>query len=102
MNARFAPGDRVTVVSRPVRGHYRTPFYIRGKIGVIERVCGEFRNPENLAYGGEGLPRRPLYRVRFRQDRVWPDYAGQADDTVDVEIYEHWLEPAHEKETKNE
>jgi nitrile hydratase len=40
------------------------------------------------------LPARPLYRVRFRQADVWPDYAGPAEDCVEVEIYEHWLEPA--------
>ena len=32
--------------------------------------------------------------VRFRQADVWPDYAGAAADTVDIEIYQHWLEPA--------
>jgi nitrile hydratase len=75
-------------------GHVRTPYYIRGKTGVVERVCGCFANPEELAYGRNGLPVRPLYRVRFAQDRVWPDYAGGTGDTVDIEIYEHWLEPA--------
>ena len=51
-------------------------------------------NPEELAFGRNGLPALPLYRVRFAQRAVWPDYAGSADDTVDIEIYEHWLEPA--------
>jgi nitrile hydratase len=32
--------------------------------------------------------------VRFAQREVWPDYGGPATDTVDIEIYEHWLEPA--------
>ena len=36
----------------------------------------------------------PLYRVRFAQREVWPDYRGGAGDSIDVEIYEHWLEPA--------
>ncbi|MFQ5985326.1 MAG: SH3-like domain-containing protein [Alphaproteobacteria bacterium] len=94
MKGRFAPGDRVRVHDRHPPGHVRAPFYIRGKSGVIERVCGAFRNPETLAYGGSGLPKQPLYRVRFPQNEVWPDYAGPAQDTVDVEIYQHWLEPA--------
>jgi nitrile hydratase len=47
-----------------------------------------------LAYGRNGLPALPLYRVRFAQRQVWPDYAGAPGDTVDIEIYEHWLEPA--------
>jgi nitrile hydratase len=59
---------------------------------VVERLCGEFANPEELAYARDGLPRRPLYRVRFLQRELWPDYAGRDTDTVDIEIYEHWLE----------
>ena len=75
-------------------GHIRTPWYIRGKIGVVERICGEFGNPEELAYGRDGTPKQPLYRVRFLQKEVWDDYAENPNDTVDIEIYEHWLEPA--------
>lgn len=96
MSPRFAPGDRVVVDTRYPKGHCRTPYYIRGMRGTIERVCGAFPNPEELAYGGDGLPRRPLYRVRFRQNQVWPKYTGREDDTVDVEIFEHWLKPASE------
>ena len=94
MTARFAPGDRVRVRWAHPPGHIRTPYYVRGKTGVIERICGSFRNPEELAYGRDGEPRRPLYRVHFDQSTLWPDDAGRADDGVEVEIYEHWLEPA--------
>ena len=94
MTARFQPGDPVTVRVAAPPGHIRTPYYIRGKTGVVERICGSFANPEELAYGRDGLPTRPLYRVRFAQAQVWPDYAGAGGDTVDIEIYEHWLEPA--------
>jgi nitrile hydratase len=90
---RFESGDRVVVrVAYPL-GHVRTPFYVRGKSGVIERLCGTFGNPEELAYARSGLPRQPLYRVRFRQSDVWSNYGGQPADTVDIEIYQHWLEP---------
>jgi Nitrile hydratase beta subunit, C-terminal len=94
MSPRFAAGDAVAVRLAFPSGHVRTPVYVRGRRGVIERVCGEFRNPESLAYGGDGLPKRTLYRVRFGQAELWPDYAGSAEDHVEVEIYEHWLEPA--------
>jgi len=89
----FQPGASVTVSNRDIQGHMRTPTYIRGKTGVIERLCGSFRNPETLAYGGDGLPKQPLYRVRFLQSHVWPEYRGPSTDTVDIEIYQHWLEP---------
>lgn len=94
MTAQFGRGDRVTVRQAFPPGHIRTPHYARGKSGTVERICGSFANPEELAYGRNGLPVRPLYRVRFLQREVWPDYAGHADDTVDIEIYEHWLERA--------
>jgi len=92
--ARFAPGDSVRVADRNVEGHVRTPRYVRGKRGIVERICGAFRNPEQLARGDYSGAPRPLYRVRFVLLDLWPQYGGLATDTVDVEIYEHWLEPA--------
>lgn len=91
-SARFAAGDRVAVRDIYPLGHVRTPFYIRGKRGVVERLCGLYGNPEELAYARPGVPKQPLYRVRFLQRDIWPAYRGGADDTVDVEIYQHWLE----------
>lgn len=90
---RFKPGDRVRVRDDDPAGHVRTPRYIRGKPGVIERYCGAFNNPEDLAYGGSGLPRQPLYRVRFLQCEVWPDYTGYREDSLDIEVFQHWLQP---------
>jgi hypothetical protein len=91
---RFVPGDRVAVRRARPPGHVRTPWYIRGLTGEIERFCGSFPNPEELAYARSGLPAQPLYRVRFRQHEVWPDYVGPTLDTIEVEIYQHWLDPA--------
>lgn len=92
--ARFTPGARVAVRRAAPPGHLRTPWYIRGHVGAIERLCGTFANPEELAYNRPGLPAQPLYRVRFRQHDLWPDYAGAPQDTIEIEIYQHWLEPA--------
>jgi len=94
---RFAPGERVRVRAAYPPGHLRTPSYIRGRCGVVERLCGSYANPEELAYARSGLPAQPLYRVRFAQRELWPDYAGSPADTVDVELYQHWLEPAGEE-----
>jgi nitrile hydratase beta subunit-like protein len=91
---RFNVGDRVRVKRAFPPGHRRTPAYVRGKMGMVERVCGAFANPEELAYGFDGEPKRVLYRVRFRQRDLWPDYAGGESDHLELEIYEHWLEPA--------
>ena len=90
----LSPGDTVAVLDADVPGHIRTPFYVRGKRGVIERAVGPFRNPEELAYGRSGEPKRMLYRVRFAQAEVWPDYQGPEHDKLHIEVYEHWLEKA--------
>ena len=93
MTAKLKAGDAVRIAPFNPPGHRRTPFYIRGKQGVIERVCGEFPNPEELGHGFDGLPKKQLYRVRFRQQDLWSNSKGGADDTVDVDVYEHWLLP---------
>lgn len=91
----FKPGDAVKVrIAYPI-GHVRTPYYIRGKHGVIERYCGVYANPEELAYARPGTPKQPLYRVRFLQKDVWPNYRGAGQDSIDIEIYQHWLEASH-------
>jgi len=89
---KFKVGDRVRVRRMFPLGHVRTPWYIRGRGGIVERICGAYPNPEELAYRRGGLPEQPLYRVRFLQRDVWPDYRGSSKDTVDLEIYQHWLE----------
>jgi hypothetical protein len=90
---KFKPGDRVTVKFEDRPGHIRTPWYIRGKTGWIERVHGDFLNPELLAFGRDGLPMRTLYLVAFNQADVWSKPV-EAKDKILVDIYEHWLDPA--------
>jgi nitrile hydratase len=89
----FKIGDGVEIRQSIALGHRRTPAYIRGKHGVIERICGLFLNPEELAYGFNGLPKKILYRVAFKQVDVWLDYQGPVNDTLEIEIFEHWLKP---------
>lgn len=90
---RFSPGDAVRVLDIGKPGHVRVPFYIRFQIGTVERYCGAFLNPEELAYGTKDLPRVDLYRVHFRQTSLWSDYRGPSADTLEIEIYDHWLAP---------
>jgi hypothetical protein len=90
----FAPGQRVRVASRSHVGHCRTPAYLKGKTGSVERVHGAFTNPETRAYGGDGLPEQALYNVVFAQRDVWPGYSGPDRDRISVDVYEHWLEEA--------
>ena len=92
--AAFAVGQKVRVLRADPVGHLRTPYYIRGCTGEVERICGAFANPEELSQMRDGLPLVPLYRVRFRQAEVWPDYRGADADVLELELYEHWLQPA--------
>ncbi|WP_298937648.1 SH3-like domain-containing protein [uncultured Ruegeria sp.] len=89
---RYSQGDQVRVRDAYPIGHCRTPFYIRGLTGKVERCCGHFANPEELAYRRDGKPEIPLYRVRLLMSSMWPDYAGTGQDTLEVEVFEHWLE----------
>jgi len=90
----FESGDRVRVLSSEKPGHVRTPGYLKGKAGKIETLIGEFPNPEELAHGFSGIPKRPLYKVGFLQTDLWDDYEGPAEDHLYADVYEHWLEPA--------
>lgn len=92
---RFSMGKRVRVRRGAPPGHVRTPWYVRGRVGVVERICGHFADPQELAYRRDGTPKQPLYRVRFALSDLWsaaePGFG--LEDTIDVEIYEGWLEP---------
>lgn len=94
MSPRFAVGDRVKVRMMTPPGHVRTPFFARGKVGEVIAIAGSFKDPEQLAYGRKSET-RALYRVRFAQKDVWPDYRGDTGDGLIVDIYEHWLDNAH-------
>ena len=89
----FCCGDRVCIDTRSEIRHHRVPAYAKGRVGTIAKVCGEYEEPERVAYGQQHSPRR-LYRVRLQQVDLWPAYEGSPADTLDIEIFEHWLEPA--------
>jgi nitrile hydratase len=84
--------ERVRVSAMMPPGHVRAPTYLRGKTGLIERALGAFANPEQLAYR-RPAEKKPLYRVRFTMAEIWGPEAERPDDTLDAEIYAHWLEP---------
>lgn len=90
---RYPVGSRVRVLDLPIEGHVRVPAYVRGKTGVIERYCGPYLNPEDLAFGRATGPAVHLYQVEFLQKDLWDGYRGNEKDRLFIEIYEHWLEP---------
>ena len=77
----FRPGARVRVRAANHPGHHRTPLYLKGRQGVVVRHVSTDRNPETLAYGKDGLPKVPIYHVRFVQADLWPGYRGSRGET---------------------
>jgi nitrile hydratase len=94
MNApKFAEGQWVRISDRTPPVHHRVPSYAKGHIGVIERVCGMHGEPEKFIRG-DGKPAQRVYRVRIPQISLWDSYDGTDRDKLELEIFEHWLEPA--------
>ncbi len=95
--AHFNPGDPVRILDHSPPEHHRVPHYVKGHRGEIERVCASFGQPESLAAGGDGMPYQTLYRVRLKQTQLWPDYGGNPADTLEIEVFAHWLESAAQR-----
>jgi hypothetical protein len=88
----YEVGQPVKVAARAHDGHHRTPGYVKGKTGRVERVHAAFKNPETRSYGDDGLPKVPLYLVSFAARDLWPDVPVGDADRVYVDVFEHWLE----------
>jgi hypothetical protein len=95
---RFKKGDNVRIRAEKTLSHSRVPAYARDRTGVIERVLPNFVIPEDDAWGRlwKGGRSETLYRVQLHQADTWPGYRGSVDDTHELEIFEHWLDPAEE------
>ena len=90
---KFTTGQRVRIADRTPPVHHRVPSYAKGQVGIIERVCGMHGEPEKFIRG-DGKPAQWLYRVTIPQTELWKPYDGTASDILEIEIFEHWLEPA--------
>ena len=92
--ATYKTGDAVRVRPDAYPKHHRTPWYIKGRRGVVVEFIGLWLNSETRAHGGSGLPELPMYRVEFSQIYLWPHYAESPSDKLWIDLYEHWLERA--------
>ncbi len=89
--ARFKPGDHVRAKNMHPATHTRLPRYVRGHVGVIERVQGCHVYPDSAATGSGENPQW-LYTVVFEGPELW----GTDSDprlNVSVEAFEPYLEP---------
>ncbi len=90
--AHFSAGDRVRAkMIHPVT-HTRLPHYVRGHIGVVERVVGCHVFPDSNATGAGENPQW-LYTVTFAGRELWGE-ASDPDLKVSVDAWEPYLESA--------
>jgi nitrile hydratase beta subunit len=88
----FAVGDRVRALNLNPTGHTRLPRYVRGRVGMIERLHGAHVWPDAHAHGRGEQPHH-LYGVAFSARELWgPD--APARDGVRLDLWEPYLEPA--------
>jgi len=91
-SARFSPGDRVRARNIHPATHTRLPRYVRGHVGVVERIQGCHVFPDAVVTGAGESPQW-LYTVVFDGRDLWGE---NSDPTVkvSVEAFEPYLEPA--------
>lgn len=90
--AAFAIGDRVRMKNIHPTTHTRLPRYVRGHVGVIERIHGAHVYPDTAAHD-QGENPQWLYTVVFDGAELWgPD--GDPTLKVSVEAFEPYLDPA--------
>ena len=88
--ARFDVGDRVRTRNIHPHTHTRLPRYARDKVGTVERLHGAHVFPDsNARFAGEDP--QWLYSVRFNARELW---GREDDDTVSIDAFEPYLEPA--------
>jgi nitrile hydratase len=90
--AAFKVGDKVRARTIDPPTHTRLPRYVRGHIGVIERVIGCHVFPDSNA-NGTGENPQWLYTVRFNGRELW-GAQGDPTLTVSVDAWEPYLERA--------
>ena len=91
--ALFKVADRVRMRNIHPKGHTRLPRYVRGHLGIIERVHGCHVFPDSHASPAREEDPQWLYTVRFEGRELW----GQsADPTVKISVdaWEPYLERA--------
>jgi nitrile hydratase len=88
----FAIDQRIRARNMQPEGHTRLPRYARGKIGTVTRHHGGHVLPDAHAHWQGPAPQH-LYTVRFTARELWGE-AANARDTIHLDLWESYLEPA--------
>ena len=89
---RFAEGQRVRTRNDHPTSHTRLPRYVRGRVGVVERLHDAQVFPDSVV-DGAGEDPQWLYTVRFDGTELWGADA-EPGTTVSVDAFEPYLEDA--------
>jgi nitrile hydratase beta subunit len=92
----FDVGERVRVRNDHPVGHTRCPRYVRQATGEVDASHGNYVFPDANAHGEERA--EPLYTVAFAAAKLWGPDAETPEDTVHIDLWEPYLEPATEDE----
>lgn len=84
--AAFAPGDRVRVRRHTPDHHHRSPRYVRGAVGTVDRILGADPVP---GIRRSEAPVETIYTVVFRATDLWDD---RGDHEVVLDLWERYLE----------
>jgi nitrile hydratase len=87
---RFTPGDRVRARALDPDHHIRLPRYVRGQVGEVIELEGDWPLPDDKARGAEPARVETVYAVRFPAAALW----GEGGHTVTVGLWESYLERA--------
>lgn len=92
--AKFKVGDRVRVRDLQEIFYTRCQDYTRGALATVAEVVYESPTPEDEAWDNTDRSEW-FYSVVFQQKELWPEYPdAYANDTVETELPEFWLEKA--------
>jgi nitrile hydratase beta subunit len=87
----FVPGAGVRTILAVTNGHTRLPAYARGHNGRVLAHHGAHVFPDENAVNRKRYEH--LYTVEFDASALWPE-APQSSDTVSLNLWESYLEPA--------
>jgi nitrile hydratase len=88
----FQVGDAIRTRNIHPVTHTRLPRYARDKPGIITALHGAHVFPDsNALFQGEDA--QPLYTVKFQARDLWGE-AANPRDTVCIDLWEDYLEPA--------
>ena len=89
----FKPGQPVRVKNYHPSGHTRLARYLRGKLGIVDRVYDSFVFPDtNSKLEGENP--QHVYSVRFDAQEVWGPETSEPAEIIYFDFWEPYLEAA--------